>query len=186
MPGQPSIQKDKAGTDQMPCARVPKVQSRHELPDPGEPFRTSSGGGLTQTPVPRARQRARVHPRCYGCWYLAPSQPLAASAQGCLSCAGPPLLLLLRPWPGPLHHSIEARASAGLPASSPVPRVTSGPALECTLTLLTAFRPCRSAWHWEPCALSWAPHPSPSSRDSTWTSRTLRLSTVPSSTWMPF
>lgn len=114
MPGQPSIQKDKAGTDQMPCARVSKVQSRHELPDPGEPFRTSSGGGLTQTPVPRARQRARVHPRCYGCWYLAPSQPLAASAQGCLSCAGPPLLLLLRPWPGPLHHSIEARASAGL------------------------------------------------------------------------
>ena len=67
----------------------------------------------------------------------APSEPRAASAQGCLSCVGPPLhLLLLRPWPGPLHHSTEARASAGLPASSPVPRVTSGPALERTLTPL--------------------------------------------------
>lgn len=72
IPGQPSTQKDKAGTDQMPCARLSKVQSRHELRDPGQPSRTSRGAGLTGTPVPRARQRARVHPRCYGCWYPHP------------------------------------------------------------------------------------------------------------------
>ena len=62
MPGQPSTQKDKAGTDQMPCARFSKVQSRHELPDLGEPSRTSREADLTRTPVPRARQGARVHP----------------------------------------------------------------------------------------------------------------------------